>query len=315
MSHKFYNLYGLVIRSDIDLPEVRPETENFTHDVEIIERSVPNNLVGAETFIGYMDYLGEKCLYRIPEIGRFLVENGQRITVECEPGANPKDVRAFLFGSIFGTLLHQRKLVPMHVSGVATPCGVVAFTGESGAGKSTLAATVNNLTGWPIFCDDIAVLREIDGQPILESGMLRLKLWKDALERLNHDPKAVQQDATRFDKYHLDASDRIAQGKAPLAALVNLAANDQAALKTVSGAEAFKTLMNSIYRPYLVPMFSSAESIAQTMLRVLPTIQVFTFERPWSASELNSSAEILKKRFEAAPKSDHEDQFPRHEIF
>ena len=57
MSHKFYNLYGLVIRSDLALPEVRPETENFTHDVEIIERSVPNNLVGAETFIGYMDYL------------------------------------------------------------------------------------------------------------------------------------------------------------------------------------------------------------------------------------------------------------------
>ncbi len=305
MRHKLYTLYGLTIRSEIDLPEVRPETGNLIHDVEIIEHIVPDTIAGAENFAGYMDYLGASCLYRIPEIGRFLIEDGQRITVDCTPSANPKDVRAFLFGSIFGTLLHQRKMIPIHVSGVATPCGVVAFTGESGAGKSTLAATVNKRTGWPIFCDDIAVLREVEGRPVLESGMLRLKLWKDALERLEYDQRDVQQDATRFDKFHLDASDRIAQGKAPLAALVSLATSDRFALTPVLGPEAFATLMNSIYRPYLVPMFSSVESITKTVLRLLPMIQVYIFERPWSATDLNSSAELLRKRFESPSDSDH----------
>lgn len=314
MRHKFYSLYGLTIRSELDLPEIRPETESLIQDVEIMKYNVSDTIVGAETFAGYMDYLGASCLYRIPEIGKFLIEDGQRITVECAPSADPKDVRAFLFGSIFGTLLHQRKMIPIHVSGVATPCGVVAFTGESGAGKSTLAATVNKLTGWPIFCDDIAVLREIEGRPVLESGMLRLKLWKDALERLEHDPGAVQQDATRFDKFHLDASDKIAQGRAPLAALVSLVAKDRTSLTPVLGPAAFATLMNSIYRPYLVPMFNSAEAIAKTMLRLLPTIQVYTFERPWSATDLNSSAELLRKRFGSPPDSDHQDELARDEI-
>ena len=305
MRQKCYSLYGLTIRSEIDLPEVQPETRNLVHDVEIIEHTVPVTIAGAENFAGYMDYLGASCLYRIPEIGRFLIEDGQRITIESAPRADPKDVRAFLFGSIFGTLLHQRKMIPMHVSGIATPCGVVAFTGESGAGKSTLAATVNKLTGWPIFCDDIAVLSEIEGRPVLESGMLRLKLWKDALERLEYNPGVVQQDATRFDKFHLDASDRIAQGKAPLAALVSLATKDRTALMPVLGPAAFATVMNSIYRPYLVPMFSSAESIAKTVMRLLPALQVYTFERPWSATDLNSSAELLLKRFGSPPDSNY----------
>ena len=297
MKSKIYHLYGLKIRSDFELPEVRVADKNAPHDVEIVQKSVPERLAAAITLYGYMDYVGQKCLYRIPNIGRFLIEDGQRITVEPELGADAKDVRAFLFGSMFGTLLHQRKMVPMHVSGVETPSGVVAFTGESGAGKSTLAATLNKLTGWPIFCDDVAVLREIDGEPILESGMLRLKLWKDALERLDHDLAAVQQDPTRFDKYHLDAKENIARGKVRLTALVKLATSDEPALTPLSGTDAFTALANAVYRPYLVPMFNSPELITQTIFRLMPTIQVFSYARPWSASDLETSAEILRARF------------------
>ena len=147
----------------------------------------------------------DACLYQFGDIARMLVERPDRITVEMLPGAVESDMRAYLFGTGFGTLVHMRGLIPLHIAAIKTPDGVVAFTGPSGAGKSTKVAELHFRHGWPIVCDDVAVLHPSDERPLLHAGVNRIKLWKDAVERFGIDPSRLTRDIMRHDKYHLHA--------------------------------------------------------------------------------------------------------------
>src|SRR4029077_3720770 len=97
---------------------------------------------------------GAQFLLRIPGIARFLLTAGRNILFQAE-GATPlEDVAAFLVGTVFGILLHQRKHVALHASAVQVRDKAVLFCGPSGAGKSTLAAALVQ-RGYPLVTDDL----------------------------------------------------------------------------------------------------------------------------------------------------------------
>ena len=77
-------------------------------------------------------------LLNVERVARFLISSGNEILVDVVPGAEWDMVLLLLFGSAFGALLHQRKLLVVHASAIATTRGAVLFTGASGYGKSTL---------------------------------------------------------------------------------------------------------------------------------------------------------------------------------
>lgn len=221
-------------------------------------------LPGALAVASWMSVTRDACLYLFPGVARMLIERPDRIVVEMLPGAAESDMRAYLFGIGFGTLVHMRGLVPLHVSAILTPDGVVAFTGPSGAGKSTRVAELHFRHGWPMICDDVAVLHPDDDGPLLHAGMNRIKLWKDAVERFGIEPSRLVRDLTREDKFHLLAPEMFVADAQPLARLEVLG-GASGRLVEVDGGEKFSILMNAIYRPELVKLFNRRETVFKAM--------------------------------------------------
>ena len=192
---KLYHLYGLAVASDFECPElteITPEqavARNY-ETVYLDRADAPLTLPEGRQYASWMRATRDACLYQIPDTARMLMERPDRISVEMLPGGVESDMRAYLFGIGFATLVHMRGLIPLHISAISTPDGVVAFTGPSGAGKSTKVAELHFKHGWPIICDDVAVLHPTDETPLLHAGMNRIKLWKDAVERFGIDPHA-----------------------------------------------------------------------------------------------------------------------------
>lgn len=288
--------YGLTVASGIDLPELRAlpgANRHWPADLEVRRGALDPTLPGGIRIDSYMQAGDRVCLYDFPAIGRFLVEDGVQIVVDQAAQALDCDMRAYLFGSVFGTLLHQRGLVPLHLSAVRTPRGVWAFTGESGAGKSTMASMVHRRTGWPIVCDDVAVLRPDDAAPILYSGISRLKLWDDAAARLGRSTNEMVRDVTRAGKFHLFAPEMFDDGPAALAALVYLNPGEHVELSSLAGIERFTGVIEAIYRPYLVGLFGDQATIARTCARVANQIEVMKLRRPWTEEGLLRSVERI----------------------
>ena len=109
---------------------------------------------------------------------------GREIVFEIEPGFSERDAAAFVLGSAFGILLHQRGALVLHGAAVAKNGRSIAIYGYSGAGKSTLAAALCG-DGCSFVADDICVVG-LDGQqqPMVLPDGRHLKLWKESIDHL-----------------------------------------------------------------------------------------------------------------------------------
>lgn len=297
-----YKLYGLAIWSQIEMPELMLIEDISLLDgldrVEVRTGDVPENLKGSQSFEDWFHYKEGVCMYRFEDGGRFLVEGGHTITVQRYEGIKDIDMRAFLFGSVFGTLVHQRGLLPLHVSAVFSPSGVIAFTGDSGAGKSTIASVIHERTGWPIVCDDVAVLRPEETDPMLHCGILRLKLLKDAVGLIKKDTDALKKDGeNKFQKFHLIEPEMFVLNSVPLHALIQLERGEACKLTKLSGAKSFECVTNSIYRPYLVPMFGDRDQTIGKCAFLANAIQTCELQRPWSVQGIEDSVKLLQAEY------------------
>ena len=268
-----YHLYGLAVESDFDCPElteITPEQAAARRyaTVRLIRADATLTLPEGRQYASWMWATRDACLYQFDGIARLLVERPDRITVEMLPGGVESDMRAYLFGTGFGTLVHMRGLIPLHISAIKTPDGVVAFTGPSGVGKSTKVAELHFKHGWPIICDDVAVLHPSDEKPVLHAGMNRIKLWKDAVDRFGVDPSRLTRDIMRHDKFHLCEPDMFVTETCPLARLIKIG-NAGAELATDEGASQFTLMMNAVYRPELTALFGDRRNIISGIFKTL----------------------------------------------
>ena len=184
MSALDYSVFGLRVRSSLELPELFPASGVAEPDVTIELGSVP--MIGQGDRDGLTDVDGALVLV-IPEVARYRIEAGNRITVKSEPGVPERNVRLFLLGSAFGVLLHQCGLLPLHANAIEIDGGAVAFMGPSGAGKSTLAAWFQD-RGFKVVADDVCVVSfDLEGCPYTAPGLPRIRLWADALQLMGRD--------------------------------------------------------------------------------------------------------------------------------
>lgn len=205
----------------------------------------------------------------------------------------------YLLGSALGALLHQRHWLPLHISAVETPAGIWGFTGHSGAGKSTLAAWLHCRYGWKLVSDDVGVIKPEEGQPTLYPGPPRLKLWKDALERLGIERQGLVRDLTRKEKFHLTQHQGFKTNNGPLKALVMLEKghdDEKACVETIKGVEAFRIVMSATYLPEWGQRFNGPARLMRYGADLTRQIRVYRYRRPWSLENMEQSLTPLLQR-------------------
>lgn len=182
-----YGLYGLACASEVELPHC--PASSGRSDFNIRYGSVPAALENVRTSSPVFQAAPGNYLLRIDGVGGFWARAGEEIVVEPAANADRSAVLLFLLGSALTALLHQRGLLVLHGSALAGPKGAVLLAGASGRGKSTITAALAD-RGYPVLCDDTAVVTlDGDAQPVIQPGIAVLKLWPDALRRLDRRPE------------------------------------------------------------------------------------------------------------------------------
>jgi ABC-type multidrug transport system fused ATPase/permease subunit len=175
----FYRVAGLGVASEIALPGAIAAAQPAPSQPDIVVRvgAVPENLPQASARGPTWQIAGDRFLFRIPEVARFLLVGGREVVFETAAGVAPGDISIFLTGTVLGILLHQRGQVVLHASAVRVNGKAVLFCGASGAGKSTLAAALAQ-RGFPLVTDDFcAVAANGAGAVMVQPDGRSLKLW------------------------------------------------------------------------------------------------------------------------------------------
>jgi hypothetical protein len=295
-----YRLFGLGVRSEIDLDGLAPALETETADVEIRFGSVPAD----EHLFGYAA-TPEGTLLVVPKVGRYLIRDGRHIVVDPAPGASERNLRLFLLGSAMGALLHQRGLLPLHANAIDLGGRAVAFSGHSGAGKSTIAAWFHD-RGHTILADDVCVIGfDEAGRALAYPGIPRLRLWREALEASGRNAGAYDRSFDDMEKYDVPTRFEAGLEPLPLAAVYLLRKAEEecrgAAIERLTGVSAVETLVSNTYRGgYLKTIGRTGEHLA-ACLKVARAVPVFRAQRLWGFDRFDEQAQTLLDHAEAQP--------------
>ncbi|HVF36470.1 MAG TPA: hypothetical protein VNA29_00835 [Sphingomicrobium sp.] len=275
-----YHLFGLTLRSTIELPELIPAQGNGDCDVEITRGKV----AGAQDEGFGVTETG--AMLTIPGVARYEVSGGSQILVDAALGAGDANVRLYLLGSVMGALLHQRGMLPLHANAIEIDGLAVAFMGPSGAGKSTLAAAFHD-RGFAVLADDICVIGAAQGKVMAYPGVPRLRLWEEALHASGRASEPYQlsyagdEDYRKFD---IPVEGRI-EGL-PLAGLFLLAKGDRLSFRPLGGAEAAAAVFGNTYRGALVETAGDPLGHWSASMALLTSMPVIEVQRAWDLTEI-----------------------------
>ena len=283
-----YRLFDLSIASEIALPELAPL----------------DGATGADLAIALGDVGGHAgYLLEIPDVARFRIEQGRRITVEPVDGADPRDVRLFLLGSAMGIALHQRQMLPLHANAVVIGGVAVAFTGASGMGKSTLAAWFHD-RGYRLLADDVVVIGLGEAGPLAYPGLPRLRLRRDALlasgRRTEDHQPSYRPDPGIEHKFDVTIDTRaLGADPAPLAAVFLLDRGEEFRSVPLTGMESVELLSANTYRGQFVPVLGNPARHFETCLAIAKAVPTFRLERTFDPATFEAEAAMIVDLCEA----------------
>lgn len=295
-----YKAFGLVIESQLELPELLPAATDRPGDVQIRCGDVPDALANVSERGVLYEMNATQFLLQVPDVARYWVTDGKTITVTRAPGADERSVRVFLLGSSLGALLHQRGVIPLHGSAVATPHGAVVFTGASGVGKSTTAALMIR-RGYNLLSDDVSVVDFNEaGQPVLYPAYPQQKLWSDTLEKLDTDTTDLHLVRPQIAKFAVPVREAFFAEPLPLRAIyILVAANqeEQVSIEHLTGWFKMMALREQVYRRRFMLHDGATPDHARRFAALAQHVRVCGVVRPMDMQSLDELGDRLEEDF------------------
>lgn len=298
-----HRAFGLSLASPVDLAELPTLTlEAESHAVDVTLMCGPLEHLAPEFAAADGPCVSLRPGWfacDIPGVARYLVERGERITVDPAPGASWTDIRIWLLGSAMGALLHQRRTFPLHASAVEIDGGAIAICGPSGAGKSTTAEALVR-RGHRLITDDVLAIAPA---PVTMAfrGTQRMKLCADAMHALAIDPVAYPRDTTTAAKYHVThARDQGAADAVPLAAIVQMefAADGTIGMVRCRGVEALSLLVANTYRQGFAAPLGVTQGWLDQLQQLARTVPCHRVIRPRDFGQLPMLCRELEEMVE-----------------
>jgi hypothetical protein len=294
-----YTAYGLVLHLCFPcsaLPTVpldADEATGATPDVVVSEGMVPRSL--DRPLYAEMQWQVEpgRFLWRGgPRSGRFLVEDGRRVTLQRNPGAEEEFLGFHFIRSVLAAVLRQRGLLTLHASTVATPAGAVTVCGRSGAGKSTTVSALM-ARGNPLLSDDLTALSPApDGGVLALPGAAQLYLCEDAMQGLEPDTAALPFHSLGRLKVPVRPQQPMPNQAVPLRAihLLETHSGDGLRVRALCGAERFAALQECVYGPLLPAEHQRQFGLFAT---VAEQVAVYRIDRPAERRTVDEIAAIV----------------------
>lgn len=295
-----YSAFGLIIHSDLFLPEFNPVEDDFrAKDADVLVRrgtingapEVPEDEVRgirAEGTEVYLTWSG---------IGRFLVRDGREILIDPEPDVSEDVLRLFVLGTSMAMLLHQRQdMAVFHASAVSYSGSAIVFAGNRGAGKSGMAAAFH-AGGSQLLADDVVAVDLSRDSPIVLPGFPFLKMWPDTLAAMGHQPEAMPKLRPELEKRGYRIANGFSKESVPLKAIFILGWGETVDIKPLEERDALFGLMSYWYAARFgseILQVMGLSSHFERCARLVNAVPVYLLTKPDAQEALLESAKQIK---------------------
>ncbi|WP_226670480.1 hypothetical protein [Metabacillus litoralis] len=240
--------YGLTIESDLKLPELLTVVLDKEVDVRVRYGKVPQHLSLPSNGNPWYEIAKGEFLLRVDGVAKYYVQDGETITIESELHASEKDIRTFLYNTVFSQLLFQRSLLVLHGFASIIEGDGVIFVGKSGSGKTSIALQLNQY-GHKILADELCAIKINSNKRNILPGIPQLHVWEDTLIKACEDVSQYETVREGIQKYAIDLKEDFHLREVSVSTIVVLSNHNKDNLqwKSVQGAEKYNSIMKKLY--------------------------------------------------------------------
>ncbi len=274
-----YRAYSLNILSQLPVTGFEPVPAGDA-DVFITLGEVPEKLAGAVNEGVLYQSAETEFLLHIDRVARYHVSQGREITVQLLGDASSAEVSAFISGTAFGALMHQRRMLPIHASTVLYMGKCLVIAGISGSGKSTLATALVR-EGAMLVADDISVIDFSGDRPAVCPAFPTIKIWEDSLKHLDIPVEGLEPVRGELRKYYLPVS-RFDRSFTPIFRIFVMASHNKGELevKDLYGMDKFRVLKKHTYLFRGIPKTGLEENHFVLVNQLAARVSVTLLNRP-----------------------------------
>ncbi len=278
-----YRIAGLVVRSAFILQGAPTDTTQDADDLVIEDGRARGPAPDGARHATSAD--GRRVRLVAPDGGRFLVEDGARVTAWPADGFDAGTLAQWLMGPVLAVASLQRDRLVLHGATVQIGPAAIIVIGHSGVGKSTIAAACA-ARGHAVLADDITVIDDAaTGWPQLHAHAPLVRLH-EAPEVL---PVMARWAASDKQAFALPAA---APGSPEIAAIVSVADGDAGLERLSAAAAAFALVTYSFCQPILTGAQRAAN--LRQCAHVASRVPVWRVTRPRDLSAVQEVVRVLE---------------------
>lgn len=304
----FYEIYGLVIKSDIRLYDsilINNCSENY--DVEILIGTIDSSHKDIYTTVGIFNFTNNYVSFHVDNIGSYEITNGNKIVVDPDDNCDIEDLKKFIIGSSLGLLLFQRNIIALHGGSLTIDNQSIIISGSIGAGKSTTIASLIN-KGYGFLTDDVSsITKNYNNEYVVNHCIPHQKLCKSTADMFGYDIDNLYKIDKTKNKYFTPKLDNFVKTPQKLKALFYLTVSDDDTVtyKEVLGAEKFNIILSNIFRKEFIPNNLFKTEYIKECLSLSKNISIYRISRPHGKNSINEVISTIENLTKGAEYNDH----------
>lgn len=280
-----YEVYGLTLHSEIVILVLSKPTEASQLGGERITIKRAEGLTAglpSASITGLFYQQSERALWvHIPGIAYCLVKSGLEIHLQPIDGADEAVLSDIILTLCLPVIFLQRHVLALRGSSIKVGQYCFSLLGESGSGKSTLTAAFLK-RGYSILSDDCTAVTS-DGQAI--PGFPFIKLWHDALNRLEIEKSDLRKVRAETHQYWLPTNNHFNPTSLPICAVYNLcdANQNDYDFEPILGVQKINYLQHVIYRKQYIKGIPQKEIFTSKIVKLAKQVRLTNIIRPSEA--------------------------------
>jgi hypothetical protein len=300
-----YKAYGLTIQSELPLPELQSSAGAIPDVTVRLGEAIKRPPEGITTD-PYTEITPDEAYLYWKDVGGFRICAGREVIIDPHPGLADDLIRLPLLGVVLAVLIHQRKHLVLHASGVEIKGRAVAFVGAKGVGKSTMAAALY-AQGNNLLADDIVALNICghSGDITMLPGFPHLKLWPDAVRSsLGDDPDSLPELTSGSCKRSRIVTDHFIDRAASVKCIYVLALGEDISIRPIKHQEALLSIIRESYLSRFARQIFQGEQASRHFKQcttLVNTIDVCQLSRPRSLDLLHEAAKLVESHVMSLP--------------
>ncbi|HFE9702406.1 hypothetical protein LI038_11960 [Clostridium perfringens] len=297
MKKWFYKVYGLIVESDIEIPELLSIDKNENKvDIKIKKDIIPKDVIEKIPSYSWFKYDVDSMVFTVKNIGSFYIYDGKNIIVQPSENADNQGIKTFILGTSFGMILLQRNKVAIHGGAILIGENAIILTGQSGAGKSTLTNAFRQYE-YPFMADDVSSTIELQDEIFIEPAYPQQKICRDAMEKMGYridDFKLIDEDR---EKYVIPTHESFVKEKRKLQAIFEIEPYDgeEVKIEEISGGEKMKTILRNIYRIEIIAPHGIPPAYFKKVINIAKNTLVFRIKRPKNQFSVDRQIELIER--------------------